>query len=620
MLCFGGKSCDLPVMLSGCLRHQYGASIDHACISDTKRVFILNINSFFSRYFAPLSILVLTAAVFLLHGDTLSGWWRWDDPYHVSFAHLTAPQDYFFNPREWQRFSPVNFTPALPFSFDADLWLFGLEPSGFYWHHLLALACAAAASCLLLVRFASPYWALFSTALFVAGAPAVIVARQLMDRHYIEGLALACIALLLFISAQKNRRAIDAWLGAFVYLLAMLGKEIYAPLLMLLPFIRFIDGRNWLKLASPYVLAAAVYVVWRLYMVHSPLSGYSAWEMFSFHASLIQLLHIPVLIFGDNLWGFTGLACLGILTMLAVWRSSRRSRKIFLICWCAGLMLIPLLPLTIWPGINEPGRFLFLPWLGICALVAWAGSTLAGFSRKGALLACVLALPPALAAVNEARVTRHVMNEQIAEMEADLKFFRNADEKKILLLSPEFAALYEVIRQVNLLYRQAGQLQNAERVKPHVVVDELQLLPFDLGVYRVLSYSADCRCLKDVTPTVAAQMQQWRASIREVPLEVSANHSGYQYSWNFGPFETGRYSILEESLGKAPLAKQGSLRIMAKLGVMTVRYDSPEGWITYSRPFRIEADGIEWSDGSDPSSLWSDVFSKEDASGQQTLH
>jgi len=553
--------------------------------------------------------------VFFLHGDTLGGWWRCDDPYHIKFLQTYSPKDYLFKPEVWQQFSPVNFTPALPLSLGMDLWLFELEPAGFYWHHLFALALAVVLFYMLMVAFFSPHWALLSTGLFIVSAPTALVARELMDRHYVEGLILACMALLLFISAQKSKRNIDAWFGGIAYLLAILCKEIYAPLLIVLPFIRFSNGRKWLSLALPYLLAALIYVLGRFYMLHAPLSGYSSWKLFNAESAVSQILQLPLLVLGDNPVGFFGLICLVLLVLAALARSPRYLKEIILY---SGLVLIPLLPLTIWPGLHEPGRFLFLPGLAGCVLVAWAGCTLSKISKKWALLAWMLAVPISLAVINQGQARTSHINEVMAEMEAELKFIHEDDKTKILMLRNELSTMFATIRQLHRVYKPEWQTADLDAAMQYVVLDELQLLPFDLKEHQVLTYSPQCRCLVDITPAVIAQMQKWRESLRNVPLDVFASHSGYQYSWKFGPFDTGSYSVLEKTLGKASLASQGSIRILTRLGPMVVRYDSPEGWTSYSKPFQVGPAGIEWTGSANEiSSLWMEVFSENEASSER---
>ncbi len=73
--------------------------------------------------------------------------------------------------------------------------------------------------------------------LFPAGSPLAYISEQLMTRHCIEGLVLALMSLYMF-TRCLNKPAIGAWAASVgCYLLAVTCKEVYVPLVLLLPFI-----------------------------------------------------------------------------------------------------------------------------------------------------------------------------------------------------------------------------------------------------------------------------------------------------------------------------------------------------------------------------------------------
>ena len=63
-------------------------------------------------------------------------------------------------------------------------------------------------------------------------------------------------------------------------------------------------------------------------------------------------------------------------------------------------------------------------------------------------------------------------------------------------------------------------------------------------------------------------------------------------SWAFGPYLSGRYSIITygENGSKVTLPRSGfRRRDMANPLVFRIRYDAPEGWIAYSEIFQLTA-------------------------------
>ena len=148
---------------------------------------------------AGLGLLLMLALVLLVNAGVIGANWRWDDSQILLHSHQYSFWQDFTRPEVWQQFSPANLTPWLIFSFEVDMILFGLNPTLFYLHQLLAIAAAAFMlySCLRL--WCLPVFAAAGAALFVLGLPTMLVAEQLMTRHYIEGLVFALVAVYAFV-------------------------------------------------------------------------------------------------------------------------------------------------------------------------------------------------------------------------------------------------------------------------------------------------------------------------------------------------------------------------------------------------------------------------------------
>jgi len=541
----------------------------------------------------PLAALCLTALTFVLHGSALSGWWRWDDPEHLIYSLQYSPRDYFFTPETWRLISPVNFTPLLSLSLDIDVSLFGIAPFGFYLHQLLSLSAAATMTCLLAGLWLPRRWSLAAAALFLLGMPTFVVAQQVMSRHYVEGLVFACAALYCFVFALRSGRRGYAWAGGICYLLAMLCKEIYAPVIVLLLFMPESDLRQRCRHGLPFLFAAIIYIGWRFFMIEAPVSGYSSWQAFDPVACLRQLATLPRLLFGQGWAAFVGLATMAVLIVAAAMRCRRQTLFIAL---ALVLLLLPLLPLTTRPGLARPesfqlARFLFLPWWSVAIFAAWALSVLSkrgGTARLGAgiLLAALL-----WSSASYSWMARASIRQESHWQEVHGRFVWNADASQALLLPPGISLWYcELLSE---LRRLTGGMP------PLIVLDEIQLAELDLAAVAVSSYEPACQCIADISREMPERLRIWRSERVERPLEIDGRSSYRNFSWRFGPYADGQYSVISNVLGKATVPAEGVFEAVIDVdpGVVIVRYDSPEGWITYSEPFRITSQGIRWLPG-----------------------
>lgn len=220
------------------------------------------------RVAAVLGLLLLS---FTAHLSALSGWWLSDDPQVLVQAERYAPGEYFFVPEVWRYLSASNFTPLVTLSFEADLALAGLEPRWFYAHQVMALTLAAILLYLLLAPYTGGLLAFFSAALLLVSPQAIVAARTLMVRHYVEGLVFALLALLLWRAGRAKRRdAAFGLLAGLAYLLAILAKEVYLGIPLIMLWESRGAGERWvtiLRRILPVVVAGVGYGVWRLLML-----------------------------------------------------------------------------------------------------------------------------------------------------------------------------------------------------------------------------------------------------------------------------------------------------------------------------------------------------------------
>ncbi len=318
-------------------------------------------------YTAVSVVMLLAVLTYLLHGSALSGGWRVDDPWILLFVcEHPGALGYFFSPDIWQSLGVPFFTPWLALDFRLDAALSTLNPRVFYLHHLMVIWLAAVLTFLLLRRFVGELWSAFAAALFLLGAPVVVLAQQLMSRHYASGLVFAILAIICWLHRREQHGRYFLALAVFCYLMAILNKEIYAPL----PLILFFWGRATLKERlrnmAPFALALLVFVVWRAVMVGSAVGGYGG--RFNDFGDILQTLKtLPQIFFGQ--WWFVPVVLLFLL--LIAWCRLPNQALVVIASVCAVLM--PFLAIQASANISD-FRFGFLPWWSLCILLVVASA------------------------------------------------------------------------------------------------------------------------------------------------------------------------------------------------------------------------------------------------------
>lgn len=350
--------------------------------------------------------LLLGLAVWLLHGSALQGFWRVDDPLILLYIseHPSLP-GYFFSPGQWHALGVPFFTPWLTLDYWLDAHLFGLAPRGFYLHHLIMIWATALMSYLLLRRPLGHFWAGAASILFLAGGPTLIVAQQLMSRHYVTGLLFMLLALHFWLQARRRPWSWQLGAAAACYLAAMLNKEVYAPLPLVLLFLGQDSLRQRLVALVPFALTALGFVLWRGTMLGTAVGGYGA--LTGPREWLLSLTSLPEALLGPGLLAPLALTAL----LLGAFWLFRRSAPLLL---AAGLgIALPFLAVRVSADVLDL-RYLFLPWWALCCLLAATGQQLVvqmrqratKFSSAYLLLPLLLLIP--LAALN------HAMQQQAA--------------------------------------------------------------------------------------------------------------------------------------------------------------------------------------------------------------
>ena len=489
-------------------------------------------------------------------------WWTFDDPFHLNLIRERTAADLLFSSAFWRAFPSHVFTPLLLLSLKLDLQLFGLNARAFYIHQIISFACVAPLVYLLLREWIAPIPAMCGALIAVAGVPMIEVTQRLMDRHYIEGLILALLATLLFV----RQRYIPS---AALYLAAMLAKEIFVPLIVLLLVLGApasspaAAGRRRASRRDggvPLAIALVVYVVWRVAMLGPRLESYGwavrpggwprviatlPWRM------LIVLAH-------GRAVGWIALALLGVAVILAA-----RSRPWLAVAGACAAIL-PIVPVS----FEIQARYALATWLLAAIAVAFMRIR---FAPIVVLLAVVVAARGQWA--DSYRLQKRMSNEA--------RVFSMIGPGDVLWLpATPPATLPELVRLTGSPARWtydavplcAGRLA-AQRffayVKPHVR---------EVGREEVMR---DC------------------AANRVAPLTVDFAATRGNLFWDFGPYDAGTYRVVIADGRQGfdvPRAAGFQLGGVPALP-LRIRYQSPAGWVTYSDDLTVslaEGSNVSW--------------------------
>jgi hypothetical protein len=309
---------------------------------------------------------LLCIITLLVHGSSMNASWRWDDGAHLKFAITHSPAQYFFTPEIARINSYANLTPWNALFYDINLSLFGMDAR---WHyaHLLAVVALGIVLFYTVLRQWLPLLPAYMGALtLLLGKPTYHIAAGLMHGHYATGFALSMLAILGWVHYLREGKKYWIALSTASYILATSCKEVYVPLVLLLPFLPVGSVKQRAQAIVPYLLVGLAYAGWRYIMLGALVGGYTHGH-FEMAQALHQFSRIPMLLIGYKAPGILFALLFGGLFISA---SLQRILNWPLIAVVLVIAMIPLFPLTAFPGINNADRYLFVPWLAISALLA----------------------------------------------------------------------------------------------------------------------------------------------------------------------------------------------------------------------------------------------------------
>lgn len=431
--------------------------------------------------------LLLSVITLLAHGQSLQGFWRWDDGAHLSYAAQYAPWQYFFEPLVAQGHSSANVAPWNLLFYDINLSLFGMAPAGHYAHLLFVMGLGSVLFYAVLRQWLTPLSALVGAVALLLGKPTAHIAAGLMHGHYATGFLFAMLSILGWTRHLQGGRGYWLGLSTLAYLLATACKEVYVPLVILLPFLPVGGLRQRMHALIPFVLIALAYVGWRYLLLGRLMGGYSQ-GIFEASEALRQLLKVPKLLLGSKPPGnLLALAFFGLLCLAAVKR--RLNSPMLLVSF--GIVLLPLVPLTAFPGIHSPDRYLFVPWIAFSACLAAVWPQ--GLRPMAATLASGV-LVAALAGVHAQE--KQVLGPNLAYWDTLYRFALSLDKaRQGIFVAPEFGGTDEGYKRFVLTRArqtadlfvpnpQPGDLRVVDEKSPSadsIALDTLQFFEFSGG-------------------------------------------------------------------------------------------------------------------------------------------
>ncbi len=547
-----------------------------------------------------LIILTIIAGFFLaltliVNYELLTANWRWDDPSILLHLHEFSILDDFSKPEIWQQFSPANLTPWLILSFEVDLVLFGLHPELFYLHQLISLAIVSTTLYLCLTLWVNRRLAFVGALFFSLSTPAFLVAQQLMTRHYIEGAIFCLTSLYCFVLFLRTSKLYLLLCSGLFYLLAVVAKEIYVPLLVLYLFLPEGSALQRIRATTPFALIALAYVIWRAYMLDSLVGGYTSASdymnpRFSYQV-LSSFSQFPIFLFG-SFWWLASILYLVLIVAYCKFCKSRMLTSVIVLALC----LLPLVPLVQSPGIAIADRYLFLIALTLSFSIAFYSEKLSIFlksqRRKGTIrvLYVCIAIVVIAGFVNSVNVRKQVSN--IAdEFDAQAELILNSNNSIAFIPSPHVLVSYWFVTDLMEFKRRLF----VEETSPIAMVDEIYL---SADQKSLLAYSSECACMRETDLQIQDLLTDHRRKLNvNAPLELEFEYRSGYFIWAFGPYEEGEFHVVSDVIGVLPAPREGRMRVNLKDNTpFYLRYTSPDGWVTYStlQLIRHNAPVINW--------------------------
>lgn len=532
---------------------------------------------FFLRHGVAISIPI--ALMWILYHSVLQTWWLADDPALLQSIAEHGIISHFYQSEVWRNLSSANLTPWVMLSLGIDWYFFGLEPIPYYLHHLLSFTMVLIIAYFVLNLLFSSMVCSLSLSIFVASIPSAYIAQFLMTRHYLEGLGLSLLAILFYIKAIETDKLKWAIFGSICYLLATTAKEIYVPLVVVLPWL--LVG-NWIqrgKMLIPFLVMAGIYVLWRIYMLKpsSLLTGYSLAPKLEWNHIWALPSRVAEVLGWQHSWQLLIILLISLIYLSIIFISFKKIQRMQLLAvllWLA-VTLLPIVPVL----SILTSRYLFLPYFMLSLSIAFCLRFF--FKKQWNYIALGLGLSMLAVGIKSVEIGPAVIlpTESVKQYRIEGEFVLTGGNVNDLLVNP-------------LPPGGDGYYQSLQWLREHILK-----LPKGVGVCYDL-----CACQPQSSDKIYQFVQGNLQSSKfnqsaldcgkpDVALTVKISRAGNTLHWQLGPYKEGQYyaipsSTLPNMRDGAPLINlptQGYLFYdLSKTLYVVVKYISPEGWHTYS--------------------------------------
>ena len=535
--------------------------------------------------------LVLALLNVALYRKVVWLWWTYDDPFNLHAVLTHRLIDPFVNRAIWPQ---QLFTPLMMTAFSAEAATVGLDAR--WWYAInLGLAALSTICIYAAVRLFFDWLPSFvAAALFAASVPMCSVVVQLSTVHYFIAIIFGALSVIAYVIAVRRgartsrpqSAAVSAGdqsatgrdarplraggprslaiVSALAYLAAMLAKEVAVPLPL---FLTFVPRRSRYVIA--HWLMLPVYFVWRRLVIGTFFGAYSWVIAPGEWPKLLLMLPWRVIqaMAGANL--FIGLALIALM-LIGIVLAAKQSREALLITIVAMIVVLgPILPLA--KEVNR--RYVLVPWIAVS--IAFA----AGARRNKALLAIA---PLLLIVANRQEWTTEFATR--LRMSNEARFMVDMPVNGLLERPTTPPATMRELNWVKMeqLHRPAGASW---------FYDDFYLCSHDIAGKRLYTYNPGTRWFVELTPRVPQITQRHCGSIRnDKPLRVRFEFHDPAFAWDLGPYANGTYTaVLADGYEAFKIPAKDALNIPGVTALpIRIRYDSPDGWTTYSPGFNLD--------------------------------
>jgi hypothetical protein len=379
--------------------------------------------------------------------------------------------------------------------------------------------------------------------------------------------------MIVYVLAFRRRSIPLELLSAFLYFGAVLAQVIAAPLPLLLLFLPESTLRVRARHLVFHGFALIAYGVWRYRVIGTIFGGYGWAISPSEVPQLLAVLPWKVILAFAGAGLGVGLVCVGLLAIGAGLAIRTRQALLF-----AGITLLfailPIVPVS----KQMQSWYAVLPWLWLCCVFAVGAAKLKPFSQ----LLLVVVAAGAVAIANRQEWTQEYA--RALRMSTEARAYMTLDSTSLLrrpAIPPSSMPELRWLKEEHLQQaRGAGWFY-----------DDLYLCSSALTGKRIYEYLPAKREVAEVTARIPDLARAYCSSIREnAPMRVEFHHRGEVLQWRFGPQQDGRWSVVVAGgLMAYDVRREDGFRLTGVPGLaLRVRYESPEGWVSYSPEIALD--------------------------------